>query len=772
MSATKVRVGATPVENPGPEIRYYAHTTRNPTKEDWQPLVAHLQEVAKLAAEHASAFGAREWGAAAGLLHDLGKYSGEFQRRLEGCPDPVNHSTAGALEARSRLGGQSRPLEYVVAGHHGGLNDFYGVQPSGLDERLQNARKLPDYSAYRSEIDIPSRLPISSALRTILSASPFSRAFFIRMLYSCLVDADSLDTERFADPERAAVRGIYDPVDRLAETFFRDMDALTGSAATTPINTLRQRIFEECCDMAERPPALFTLTVPTGGGKTRASLAFALRHMQRHDLRQIVYVLPYTSIIEQNAKVFRGILGAGNVLEHHSNFDPQSEGEVDDSARELSTIVAENWDIPVTVTTNVQFFESLFSNRRSRCRKIHRLARSVIILDEAQMLPTPFLRPCLEAVVELVRHYDATVVLCTATQPRIAGLMSGSVPSTEIMSSPEALYEQFRRVRTTDLGSITDGSLVLRLSRHPQVLCVVNRKAHASHLFDALTARCHARRRGRSRTFRRRGWRAKAGREVVFHLTANMCPIHRRRVLAIIRRRLDRGSPCRVVSTQLIEAGVDIDFPVVYRSMAGIDSIAQAAGRCNREGRLPVPGRVFVFTSTEAHARVPGWLKRTAEIGTMVMGRHDDPLSLEAVADYFETLYTFEQGDRHGLDEKGIMEKLRGSRQDPLAFPFKEVGDAFRLIEGTRDVIIPYDDEARNAIEQLESGFISRGILRRLQGYTVSIYPQALRRLVDAGAVHSVNDRFIVLNGLSGYSENKGLEVRSELYNGLLLVDG
>ena len=751
--------------------RYYAHTTSDPSKIDWQPLQEHLQNVAALAAEYASAFGAGEWGAVAGLLHDLGKYSSDFQRRLEGCRDPVDHSTAGALEARKRLGGQSRPLEYVVAGHHGGLHDFYGFQPPGLDEKLHNGGKLPDYSAYHAEIEIPSRLPVSSALRTILSDSPFSRAFFIRMLFSCLVDADSLDTERFADPGRAAIRGTYDPVDRLADTFFRDMDALTGSAAPTPINSLRQRIFEECLKMAERPPGLFTLTVPTGGGKTRASLAFALRHMQRYNLRQIVYVLPYTSIIEQNAKVFRGILGAGNVLEHHSNFDPRTEGEVDDSARDLNMIVAENWDIPVTVTTNVQFFESLFSNKRSRCRKIHRLARSVIILDEAQMLPTPFLRPCVEAIVELVRHYGATVVFCTATQPRIAGLIRGPVAATEIMSSPSRLYEQFRRVRTTNLGSLSDGPLVHRLSRHPQVLCIVNRKAHASLLVDALAARCHARQRRRSRKFRRRGWRTKSRRTVVFHLTANMCPVHRRRVLALIRRRLDRGSPCRVVSTQLIEAGVDIDFPVVYRSMTGIDSIAQAAGRCNREGRLPEPGRVYVFTSTEVHGKASGWLSRTAEIGSMVMSRHDDPLSLEAVADYFETLYAIEQADPRGLDKEGIMKKLHGSRQDSLAFPFKEVGDSFRLIEGTRDVIIPYDDEARSAIAQLESGFISQGILRRLQGYAVSVYPHTLKRLEEAGAVHYINNRFIVLNNLRAYSEEKGLEVKNEQFDGLLLVD-
>ena len=726
-----------------PPIRYYAHSTPDSTKQDWQLLQVHLQNVADLAGRHASVFGASEWGAAAGLLHDLGKYSSEFQARLEGAPERVDHSTAGAVEARALLRAQSRPLEYIVAGHHGGLQD-YGTAVRGLEARLWKPGNLPGYSAYRSEIAIPRRLPASPEMRAIFGAGPFSIAFFIRMLYSCLVDADSLDTERFVNPDRAEVRGSYDPVDRLATRFFRHVEDLAGSAAATPINLLRRQILDECLESAERPPGLFSLTVPTGGGKTLSSMAFAIRHMERHGLRQVVYVLPYTSIIEQNARVMREIFGARNVLEHHSNFDPRSEGEVDDSARELSTLVAENWDVPITVTTNVQFFESLYSNRRSRCRKLHRLSRSVIVLDEAQMLPTPFLRPCLEAVAELVRHFGSTVVFCTATQPRIAGRIAGLPATTEIVSAPETLYDEFRRVRALHLGPLDDGTLSARLAETPRVLCVVNRKAHARRLFELVGAR----------------------RGDVFHLSANMCPVHRRRVLDRVRGLLQSGDPCCVISTQLIEAGVDIDFPVVYRSMAGIDSIAQAAGRCNREGRLPTPGEVFVFSSTEAHGRAPGWLARTAEIGEMVIGRHDDPLSLAAVSDYFDELYSFED-----LDEQRILALFQGQMAESLEFPFEEVSGKFRLIDATEAVIVPYDGEAERAIAALESGDLSRWTLRRLQGYTVSVYPQVLRRLEDANAVHRISERFTVLNDASCYSENIGLEVQGDSHTDLLLVD-
>lgn len=726
-----------------PPAPYYAHSTPDTTKRDWQLLRKHLQGVADLAGEHASAFGARDWGTAAGLLHDLGKYSPEFQARLEGAPERVDHSTAGAVEARALLRSQSRPLEYIVAGHHGGLPD-YGTAVRGLEARLWNPGNLPDYSAYRSEIEMPGRLPASAEMRVLFGAGPFSIAFFIRMLYSCLVDADSLDTERFANSDRAQLRGSYDPVDTIAIRFFRHVESLTGSAAATPINLLRRRILDECLESAGRPPGFFSLTVPTGGGKTLSSMAFALRHMERHGLRQVVYVLPYTSIIEQNARVLREILGARNVLEHHSNFDPRSEREVDDSARELSTIVAENWDIPVTVTTNVQFFESLYASRRSRCRKLHRLSRSVIVLDEAQMLPTPFLRPCLEAVAELVRHYGSTVVLCTATQPRIAGQIPGLPAPTEIVDAPEMLYEEFRRVRTHHLGPLDDVALSTRLAETPRVLCVVNRKAHARRLFELVGAR----------------------RGDLFHLSANMCPVHRRRVLDRVRGLLGAGDPCSVISTQLIEAGVDIDFPVVYRSMAGIDSIAQAAGRCNREGRLPAPGEVFVFSSTEAHGRAPGWLARTAEIGEMVIGRHDDPLSLSAVSDYFDELYSFEN-----LDEKQILASFQGQLAERLEFPFEEVSGRFRLIDATEAVIVPYDGEARRAIAALEAGDVSRRTLRRLQGYTVSVYPHVLRRLADANKVHRISERFTVLDDASSYSENTGLEVKGDSHDDLLLVD-
>ena len=292
-------------------------------------------------------------------------------------------------------------------------------------------------------------------------------------------------------------------------------------------------------------------------------MAFALKHLSLNNLKRIFYVIPYTSIIEQNAKIFRDIFGEKNVLEHHSNFDPVREDNYDfQTKKDRFKVVWENWDIPITVTTNVQFFESLFGNKRSRCRKLHNLSRSVIILDEAQMLPTEYLKPSLQALSELVGNYGSTVVLCTATQPKIGDFIDKSLSVTEIMNSPQQLYEQFKRVQISHLGQLSDEDLVDHLSEHNQVLCIVNTRKHAQIIYDELSKSCK-----------------------VYHLSAKMCPVHRRKVLDEIRENLSRGADCRVVSTQLIDAGVDVDFPVSMRAMTGIDSIAQAAGRCNREGK-------------------------------------------------------------------------------------------------------------------------------------------------------------------------------------------
>jgi len=725
--------------------RYYAHSTDDPGKRDWQHLRDHLQNVAVLASEFADEFNAGELAYAGGLLHDVGKYSPEFQRRLEGANIRVDHSTAGAREARALYPEQlSRVLEYIITGHHGGLLN-YGDNESGLEERLMN-RLLPDYSAYREEITIPDLTGFRPRLQPVQGRVGFTIAFFTRMLYSCLVDADSLDTEAFAEPDLSSIRGGYESLDHLSRRFDDYMDAFLSGAENTPINQHRKEIYEQCREKAALSPQMFTLTVPTGGGKTLSSMAFALEHLKKHDLKRIFYVIPYTSIIEQNAARFREVFGSRNVLEHHSNFDSKTLSPDDiDSVAQLLELSAENWDMPITVTTNVQFFESLFSNKRSRCRKIHNLSKSVIILDEAQMLPTEYLKPCLWALSEIVQNYGSTVVICTATQPKLGSLLDENLRPVEIMRSPADLYEAFRRVNVNDLGALSDEELTVRLRGHHQVLCIVNTRVHAQRLHDALSEHGGC-----------------------YHLSARMCPVHRRKQLKEIKKLLKKGAECRVISTQLIEAGVDIDFPVVYRAMAGIDSIGQAAGRCNREGGAE-RGEVYVFRSTESYGQATSWQHLTAEVGRMVMDTYDDPLSLPAVEDYFQKLYSYKGDD--GLDEKGILPSFE-KRRGKLAFPFEDVGWEFSIIEQvTKDLIIPYDEDARALLGELRTSKCPWKYARRLQGYTINIYDDEFRELERAHEIDLFGDRFYILNNIDKYSEKIGLVGRKgNIVSGALLI--
>jgi len=713
---------------------YYAHTTENENKSDWQTIKEHLTNVASISSEFAGEFNASEFAYAGGLLHDIGKYSSEFQKRLEGNYGRVDHSTAGAREADSLYPFPlNRFLEYIIAGHHGGIPN-YGTNVSGLKKRIRSA-ELYDYSLYAKEISAP----VLDARHVRFSCGKenqgFTCAFFTRMLYSCLVDADSLDTEQFTNPEQSAKRGNYSTFEDLFRRFEEHRKKLEAGAEESQINYWRNYVLKQCREIAQLPPQMFTLTVPTGGGKTLSSMAFSLEHVKKNDLKRIFYVIPYTSIIEQNARVFRDIFGEQNVLEHHSNYDgnQQKSGETDPIS-EGPTLSTENWDIPIVVTTNVQFFESLFSNRRSKCRKIHNLSKSVIILDEAQMLPVDYLKPCLAALSELVLNYGSTVVLCTATQPKISDHLDERTKPLEIIDSPEKLYERLRRVHVNNVGELDDEELSDRLRELKQVLCIVNTRKHASFLFDAISDSEEP--------------------NSCFHLSAGMCPVHRRKILENIRNQLRNDLPCRVISTQLIEAGVDIDFPVVYLAMTGIDSVAQAAGRCNREGKSE-RGDVYVFRSAEEYGKATSWQKRVAEIGEMIFDDFEDPLSLDAVESYFQKLYRYE--GTHGLDKKGILPSL-DERVNELAFPFETINDDFAIIEnGTKDIVIPWDDNAGSMIEKIRKNGFPENFGRGLQGYTVSVYPKQFRELQNSGALDTIGERFHVLTDMSLYSENTGL---------------
>ena len=714
-------------------VAYYAHSKENKSEKDWQLLSAHLKNTAELAKQFAHKFWAGPFGYVLGLLHDLGKYSEEFQKRLRGCMIRVDHSTAGAQKAVKLFGtAVGRLLAYPIAGHHAGLPDFGSIADTdSLCRRL--TKDVPALAAEFEEVldDIPSGLPLP--IRPLTNSPGFSLQFFIRQLYSCLVDADFLDTESFLDAEKTRIRETqYRNLPELLTALNSHMEDITNKAPLTEVNRLRAYVLDACRRRAEDPPGLFTLTLPTGGGKTLSSLAFALKHAVLHNMDRVIYIIPFTSIIEQNADVFRRAVGEGCVLEHHSNYQfpiaHEEEAGEDEYYRLL--LSTENWDAPIVVTTNVQFFESLFGSRSSRCRKLHNITNSVVILDEAQMLPTHYLRPCMLSLVELVRNYHTTIVLCTATQPALTGLIPDEMSVTEIIPDPGELYEALRRVEVQKMGSVSDEELAREILEYHQALCIVNTRTQAQKLYEKI-----------------RGPGA-------FHLSARMYPAHRAAKLDEIKAALKDGKECRVISTQLIEAGVDVDFPVVFRSISGIDSIAQAAGRCNREGELD-KGDVYVF-GPEKHGLPRGWFSRTAAIADMVIRDHEDPLCLEAVNQYFTLLFDFE---RERLDKKGIIKAFEdGANQ--LAFPFSTVAGEFQLIESDMiSIIISRDEECEALLEEAKWRGPSRQLSRAFQRYTISIYRNEYAELIQRGALESVGEQYLVLRDPKFYDEETGFTI-------------
>lgn len=718
---------------------YYAHSKEHEPKEKWQSLKEHLEQTADLAASFGDKFGAKELGYTAGLLHDIGKYSREFQKRLEGCSKPVDHSTIGMQEVLSWCSNRllAKIVGYVICGHHSGLPNSGSINQEGsLEFRAQ--KKLDyDYSRDLIEVQLPNLNNVKLPL-TPTEEIHFSCYLFIKMLYSCLVDADFLDTEYYMDIEKAAKRGGYSSLYELLVLLNTRLEKITSSAEDTVINKHRKAILESCIISAEGKQGFYSLTVPTGGGKTLSSMAFALNHAVKNGLERVIYVIPYTSIIEQNAQVFRDVFGEANILEHHSNYQ-FDRFETDDDEREVHQklkLASENWDVPIVVTTNLQFFESLFANRSSKCRKLHNLSKSVIILDEAQMLPVNYLKPSLLALCELVKHYHSTVVLCTATQPNLNSekLLPKGTIIEEIVDDQKSLYQLFKRTRIKNLGEIDDEQLLTYLKAHDQVLCIVNKREHARRLYHEFKDS------GQS-----------------YHLSTKMYPRHRQRALLEIRERLKTGQTCKVVATQLIEAGVDVDFPVVYRAMSGIDSIAQAAGRCNREGKRNCSD-VNVFIPIEKHAQPPREIEINVSEAKSIFRNYKDPLSIEAINKYFELLY-----DIKNTDTKEILKEIK-EKSRTLDFPFADIAAKYRLIENaTVPIIIPEKDniECERLINKLKHTPYTYRINRKLQPYIVNAYDYEFKKLLEAGGIIPI-DKDKLFYSLTNidlfYDENTGIK--------------
>lgn len=715
----------------------YAHSLPGQPVEAWQPLLDHLRQVAMLAAEFCGDFGSADWGWNAGMLHDVGKASRVFQgylRRENQLDDEeydevggrINHSSAGAALAEEIHNKRNHPLgrilAYLVAGHHAGLPDYSTCDSyrGALTFRLKEGED--HLKSIRTESQI-----IQAGQRSLASLPRFVKAdnfhFWMRMLFSALVDADFLDTEAFMDPRKSRLREEGISLSALKKALDLHLTQMAQQCAATPVNEVRRVILEACRSAALLEPGLFSLSVPTGGGKTLSGMAFALDHALNHGKKRIIYVIPYTSIIEQTARILGDIFGSENVVEHHSNLDTERETP-------RTRMASENWDAPIIVTTNVQFFESLYGARAGRCRKLHNIVNSVVILDEAQLVPPNLLQPCTAAIKDLTHNYGVTLLLSTATQPALPGL-----EPREIIPADLDLYLRLNRTEILLPENLNDKmsweDLADRIKEYDQVLCIVNTRRDCHDLFCLMP-------------------------EGTVHLSALMCGEHRSVVIQRIKDCLQSGQPIRVISTQLVEAGVDIDFPVVYRALSGLDSIFQAAGRCNREGRLR-KGLVTVFIPPKGP---PIGLQRkgvdtTKELASLRDFDLDDPKIFRR---YFSLFYSkvTETGEK-------LLKELKPSDSCTLDMSFRSVANEFHLIDeqGQRPVIVRYG-RGNQLVGELAKTGPNRDLLRRLQRFIVNLPTRIADRMVNDGLLEEVWPGFLAQCSPSIYVDSTGLDVFRE----------
>ena len=708
-------------------MKYIAHKDG----ERVQSVKAHLEGTAERAGDFAEKFGKREWGYCCGMLHDIGKYAKEFQKKIqENTDDRVDHATAGAQVCKEQ--GRYYPiLSYCIAGHHAGLPDYGNTAiSSSLCGRWK--KRICDYQAYKDEIRIPELDTEPIAFDKDRNMD-FALGTFIRMLYSCLVDADFLDTELFMKNGDTG-RNSGESMEILQNRLKNHISEWLKNTDEDTINGRRTEILNNCIREGKQKEGIFRLTVPTGGGKTVASLAFALEHAVKNHKDRIIYVISYTSIIEQNAQVFREILGEENVLENHCNVDYESSEEF-----KPMQLASENWDKPVVVTTNVQFFESLFANKSSKCRKIHNIANSVIILDEAQMLPMDYLKPCIAMLQELVDSYSASIVLCTATQPALDSFFSKNELIKELCPRMEEQFSFFKRVNYQNLGKIRQDHLIEKLKKENNALCIVNTKKAAQVIYKELHG------------------------EGIYHLSTSMYPKHRKRVLKTIRERLKNSEKCIVISTSLVEAGVDLDFATVYRQIAGLDSMIQAAGRCNREGKRELSNSIVCIFDLEEF-QIAQRQRQQIDVSKGILQDYTDIADLKAITDYFTRLY---HSRGTSLDKKKIMDEFQ-----KMECNFAKVAKEFKLIEeNTKTIFINRELDAEELLQELRIKGVTKEKMRKAGQYCIQVYDNTqsentfFDKLNGAGMLRPIaeemQDFYELVDG-EQYSEEYGLDFSLE----------
>jgi CRISPR-associated endonuclease/helicase Cas3 len=741
---------------------FIAHVRKNDDGNWASPhlLSKHLDDTARLAETFAAKFHSGQWGKAAGLAHDAGKgrlvwqkyiqhksgYGYDEEAHLEGKSGKMPHAIHGAKLAEELFGkGLGRVLAYCIAGHHAGLPDWSSAEGAGQSSLQFQESQVKDINNVAAWI--VDKIQLS---KPVLPPWKFAKgldlSLWIRMLYSSLVDADFLDTESYMDNAQANTRGGYCSMPELLERFNQSIKRLDETSENTRVNEIRRDIRTKCVQMAREPQGMFSLSVPTGGGKTLSSLSFGLEHAVKHSMDRIIYVIPYTSIIEQNADVFRSAVGADQVVEHHSSLD-------EEDSTPKARLASENWDAPVIVTTSVQFFESLFAAKSSRCRKLHNIVNSVVVLDEAQLVPVEYLIPILETMQLLVEHYRVSFVISTATQPAFGERTIDGKPFKGLKNIQEiigdadnvkTLYDSLKRVHVQLPKDFHVPSsweeIAEELKQHEQVLCIVSDRKSCRELHSLMP-------------------------EGTFHLSALMCGQHRSEIIESIKQKLKNKKPVRVISTQLVEAGVDLDFPVVYRSLAGLDSIAQAAGRCNREGKLSELGKVIVFIAPK---KAPmGILRKAADTTCNIFSTDlQDPLEYSLFEKYFSELYW----KANSLDKKEII-PLLSREQEECSFYFRTAAEKFRIIDDSKQktILVRYG-EGEDLIEVLKSTGPERWLMRKLQRYTVNIYNGDFNQMWQRGAIEAVQPQIFALTTNLDYSKETGLLVDETLYEPELFI--
>lgn len=713
-----------------------------------QSLTDHLDGTMRLAEGFGAGMGLGAEAGILGAIHDEGKDTAAFQDYIYGRKQGrVDHSTAGAKSffENGHIGWLQLIGGFCVAGHHTGIPDL-GSEVDCAGTSTLNGRMKKCIPSIRH----PQRYLIDSTCLDVDHLNTFIEnrnaldvMILTRMLFSCLVDADFLDTEAFMNNQPVR-KNEFSSLNEIAAMFWSRLEEDGYFRPKNALNEKRCEILHTCMRKGEGKQGLYSLTVPTGGGKTISSMAFAMKQAMKWQKERIIYVIPYLSIIEQTADVFRAFLGNHAVLESHSQVDYDSllEEGSEEAGRvaERMKLAAENWDAPVVITTNEQFFESLYANKTSRCRKLHNIANSIIILDEAQMMPVDFLKPCLHVLEQLVHYYGCTVVLCSATQPELGRyLQKNPIQKNpiEIMENVGELFQFFRRV-TFDIDGETDyAEIAKKLDECEQVLCIASTKKEAEKIFELLDGEA-------------------------MYLSTNLCPAHRREIIREMKTRLQDGKPCRVVSTSIISVGVDIDFPVVYLQYTGLDSLIQGAGRCNREGRQSLQkSRAHIFWTKESKKSL--FMRKEKQVTDMIRKKYNAEEMTEpsAIRTYFENWYQSNEGN---LDYREI-EKLAQS------LSFAEIGKRFHLInDSTKSVFIPFDEKARNIKEQLMMGNRSRQLMRAAGAYMINVrYSKAqgqsdFMKLLTQGQIEMFpgDENLAYLVNMEDYDVELGLKIKSE----------